>query len=199
MHQRLAANARTRHELGERDGISASELADVQRAAIAWGARETCATRDAELLATPTELLSSALQRLPDLAVVALVVQALMHDADPRLSRMAAKMQGQSAGILRLCQRALEVHSRNVGYQLEAWNARAIDYAACLLGDGPKASCPDSPTGEVRLVVYALGQAIVACENDRMAVPELLSEASACVLVLFILARDLARFTDHVD
>ena len=75
--------------------------------------------------------------------------------------------------------------------------ARAIDYASSL-GDDTEGDCSRSPTDEVRLAVHAVGQAIVACESDRMAVPELLSEASGRMLFLFMLgerpgARRIAR------
>jgi hypothetical protein len=178
--------------------VHAVELAAVQRAAVSIGANDTGATRYVEQQATPTRLLSLALQRLPDLALSTFVVQTLgSGEQDPRLADVVSQMRSQAAGTIRLCQRALEVHARDVGYQLEQWNAGTLETASALLETvhSPSA-CGElcaTPVGELREATRLISNAIAACEGDRMTVHGHLSEAGGRLLLLFMLASRLQR------
>lgn len=177
--------------------LPALEIANVHRAAVSHGAHDTGATRQVEQQATPTQLLSLALKRLPDLALSTFVVQALgCHEPDRQLPHIASQMRVQAAGAIRLCQRALEVHGRNVGYELETWSAHTLETASGLLQHIHQHAGEDQLTalGQLREATGAIARATAACENDRMAVPEHLSEAGGRLLLLFMLA---SAFSEH--
>jgi hypothetical protein len=174
----------------------ALELAAIHRLAVCYGANDTRARGEAERQSTPTKLLTLAAARGPDLALSTFVVQTLGSGrADARLEHIISQLKLQAAGSIRLCQRALEVHGRNVGYDLDEWSAKSVETTSALLqlshtaetrgDDGP------TPLGELREANRAICCALAACENDRMAVPEHLSEAIGRLLLLFMLASEL--------
>jgi hypothetical protein len=180
---------------------ASSELAAVLRAAVSQGANETGSARELESLATPTRLLGLALQRLPDLAVSTFIAQTLGgRPGDERVAAVVSQMRSQTAGAIRLCQRALEVHGRDVGYRLGPWDAAILETASALLHLAHRADARHEPcataVGELREATRAITRAIAACENDRMAVPEHLSEAIGRLLPLFMLAGELQAHAD---
>lgn len=143
--------------------------------------------------ASPTELLCLALRRLPDLAISTLVVQSLGGRArDSRMDDVVEQMRSQTAGTVRLCQRALEVDGRNVGYRLEEWRTTSLETTSAVLHVAHQAArrgeACSTPVGELREAARSISRALAACESDRMAVPGHLSDALGRLLLLFMLA-----------
>jgi hypothetical protein len=175
---------------------SAAELVNAHRAAVAHGARETGAGAQIERLASVTELLSDLIPRLAEIAISTFVVQTLAGGRwDERLADVVEQLRQQSAGCVRLSQRALEVHARTAGYRLERWNELIVETTAEVLDSTDTVSTalrqPSTPLCEVRIAAAVTAAAIAACERDRMAVPGYVSEAIAHLLVLFMLAGEL--------
>jgi hypothetical protein len=174
----------------------ALELTAVHRLAVCYGANDTWGLRETEHQATPINLLTLAIWRLPDISLSTFVVQTLGGGhRDERLEAVIAQLKLQTAGTLRLCQRALEVHARNVGYDLGQWSTTIVETMSALLHISHQAASRgeqcSTPLAELRGAIRAICQALAACENDRMAVPEQLSEASGRLLLLFMLASEL--------
>lgn len=181
--------------------MPALELTGVHRYAVSYGANDTMARAETEEQASPITLLSLAVQRLPDVSFCTYAVQSHMALGKGRIDRclggIVTQMMTHVAGTIRLCQRALEVHGRNVGYELGEWSMSILETTSALLhlahqpatssGETPR----PTPIGEVRHAARDMCRAIVACESDRMAVPEHLSEAIGRLLVLFMLAGEL--------
>ena len=181
----------------------ARDLTAVHRVAVCYGANDTGALRETECQATPTKLLSLALWRLPDISLSTFIVQTLGGGPrDEGLDDVVSQLKVQAAGTIRLCQRALEVHGRNVGYDLAQWSMNIVETTSALLHISHEAASHgepcSTPVGELREATRAICQAVTACENDRMAVPEHLSEAIGRLLLLFMLAGQLdARNGGH--
>jgi hypothetical protein len=175
--------------------VPACDLVRVHRTAVSYGANDTHSSRETEMQASPTELLCLALPRLPDLAISTLVVQSLGGRARALRMDDVAQMRSQTAGTLRLCQRALEVDGRNVGYRLEEWRTTSLETTSAVLRVAHQAArrgeACSTPVGELREAARTISRALAACESDRMAVPGHLSDALGRLLLLFMLASDL--------
>jgi hypothetical protein len=176
--------------------VPAHELSAVHRAAVSYGANDTGSSREVEMQATPTQLLSLAIRRVPDVSLSAFVVQTLGGGRrDERLDAVVSRLKIQAAGTIRLCQRALEVHGRNVGYDLREWSISIVETTSALLYISDRAAAHgepcSTPVDELRAATRAISQAIEASENDRMAVPDHLSDAIGRLLLLFMLASEL--------
>lgn len=174
----------------------ALELTAIHRHAVCYGANYTRGRRETEQQASSLKLLTLAMCRLPDLALSTCVVQALGgSERDERLEEIVAQLKLEAAGAIRLCQRALEVHARNVGYDLQEWSMSIVETTSAVLHMSHNARANgepcSTPLGELREATRAICQALAACENDRMAVPEHLSEAIGRLLLLFMLASKL--------
>lgn len=174
----------------------ASELSAVHRLAVCHGAIDTGCGSGAEREQTPLKLLTLVAWRLPDLALSTFVVQSLAGDvADARLAAVIEQLRRQAAGVVRLSHRALETHARNVGYGIDEWCARILESGSALLYVSHTAEARGehcaTPLAVVREATSSICHALAACENDRMAVPEHLSEASARLLLVFMLAGEL--------
>jgi hypothetical protein len=180
--------------------VPALELTGVHRYAVSFGLNDTMAPAETEARASPVRLLGLAVQRLPDVSFCTYVVQSHMAfgkgRTDPLLGEIVVQMMVQAAGTIRLCQRALEVHGPNVGYELGEWSSSILETTSALLHlvhlpATSRGEARPTPIGEVRRATCGISRAITACESDRMAVPEYLSEAIGRLLVLFMLACEL--------
>ena len=108
-----------------------AELRRVYAEAVARGANNTGCTAEVERAYGTLRLLTLALVRLPDLALCAHLLDMVdERENDPLVARATSDV---AAGALRLANRALEVHGRDVGYQTEAW----IDLALLQTGARP--------------------------------------------------------------
>ena len=152
--------------------------------ALAYGATDTGCRAEEERLCGTLRLITLAILRLPDLALLA----QLMHaDSEDRLVlRVAREVAG---GALRLAHRALQTHGRDVGYQVGAWIDDALLTAAVELAREPD----DMPVliDQVRLATLALTQAAAATGEDRMLVPDQLANRLAHLLAVCAIAERL--------
>jgi hypothetical protein len=135
----------------------------------------------------PVELLATAVELAPALALVAPVVAYdCPDDYDER--REAAKVaRGVSAGLVRVAHWAREVHARDVGYKTQAWIVQTIALTTHLVEE----LNPD----RTRLLEYLqeanahLACAFVALQCDRLAVADCITQAQAAWLATYACSR----------
>jgi hypothetical protein len=142
---------------------SDAQLRKSYEVALAHGATNTGCRPDEERLYGTLRLMTLAILRLPDLAMIA----QLMHidNEDRVVLRAACEV---TSGALRLAHRALETHGRDVGYETGAWIDDTLLTAAAELAR----EHDDAPVliEQVRLATL-LTQAAAAISEDRMLVP----------------------------
>jgi len=152
--------------------------------AFAHGATKTACRPDEERLYGTLRLMTLAILRLPDLAMIA----QLMHidNEDRVVLRVACDVAG---GALRLAHRALETHGRDVGYEIDAWIDDTLLTAAVELAR----EHDEVPVviEQVRLATLALTQAAAATGEDRMLVPDGLAKSLRHLLVVYVIAERL--------
>jgi hypothetical protein len=153
--------------------------------ALAHGASDTGCGPDEERLSGTLRLMTLAIQRLPDLAMIA---QLLHMDNEDRVVLRAAR--DVTGGALRLAHRALETHGRDVGYEIGAWIDDALFIAAVELADEPDDEVP-VVIKQVRLATLGLTQAAAAIAEDRMLVPHRLAHSLGYLLMIYVIAERL--------
>ena len=101
---------------------SDAQLRKSYAVALAHGATNTACRPEEERLYGTLRLITLAILRLPDLAMIA----QLMHidNGDRVVLRAGCDV---TDGALRLAHRALETHGRDVGYETGAWIDRALE------------------------------------------------------------------------
>jgi hypothetical protein len=99
--------------------------------AVCRGADVTGSSADDECLASPLGLLARITVHVPHLTLL-MAVLADTEDAGAGAC-LAREARRQSAGVLRLGHRALEVHARDVGYAPCAWREDAIVQASAAV------------------------------------------------------------------
>jgi hypothetical protein len=156
-------------------------------AGLARGATNTQCTAEEERTYGTLRLLTLATLRLPDLFLYAHIVEVLAGDRDPAPSVAVRAITTTSGGALRLAHRALETHARDVGYALDAWIDRALDYTGALLGGRVDADAPVL-LDHARLAAIALTRATAATADDRMLVPDELANGLAHLLAVYLVA-----------
>jgi hypothetical protein len=141
----------------------------------------------ADDLCLPVELLATAVELAPALALVAPVL-AYDCPADYAERREAAKVtRGVSAGLVRVAHWAREVHARDVGYSTQAWIEQAIALTDHLVAGLNRESA--------RLLDYLeeanahLACAIVALQCDRLAVADCITQAQGAWLATYACSR----------
>jgi len=152
--------------------------------ALAHGASATGWRAEEERLCGTLRLITMASGRLPDLAMLAL----LMHsDSEDRVVLRGGREV--AAGALRLAHRALEAHGRDVGYEIGTWVDDALLTAASELAR----EYDEMPVviEQVRLATLALTEAAAATIEDRMLVPERLADGLRHLLVVYVIAERL--------
>ncbi len=157
--------------------------------ALARGADNTGCTAEEERALGALRLLTLTLVRLPDLALAAHLLDRVDEDEeDPLAARAASHV---ASGALRLANRALEVHGRDVGYQTDAWIDRVLLRAAAELNAHAAADDEGLPVAldEARAAALALAHATAATVSDRMLVPEQVAEGLGYLLAIFALAK----------
>jgi hypothetical protein len=165
------------------------------RQALALGGSETGSSEQEERAWRPLLLMTLAGNRVPDIAHLAGFLQQHtnlgMHEDNPFFTELLAGLRARTAGAVRLVQRALEVHARDVGYRTDRWVERALEIAAVIVDEAhhPR-DCDDAqtPFGLARDAARHLGRAEAATEADRLGVPDSLASAQACFLVLYLWA-----------
>ena len=140
----------------------------------------------AEDLCLPVELLATAVELAPALALVAPVLAYDRPDDDER--REAAKItRGVSAGLVRVAHWAREVHARDVGYSTQAWIEQTIALTDHLVEELNR--------DRARLLDLLeeanahLACAIVALQCDRLAVADCITQAQGAWLATYACSR----------
>ena len=157
--------------------------------AVARGANNTGCTAEVERGYGTLRLLTLALVRLPDLALCAHLLDMVdEREDDPLVARATSDV---AAGALRLANRALEIHGRDVGYQTDAWIDLALLQTSARLGCQATADDDDVPVAldEARSATLALTRATAATAGDRMLVPEQLAQGLGHLMAIFAIAR----------
>lgn len=165
---------------------------DLRRAyhqAVSVGAVLTGRTAEDERLDSALKLLAGITVHIP---LLRLLIGALDDSTDsPAIMRGASRLIG---GVLRLADRALEVHARDVGYSPDAWRDQAVARADALLLTLTPAEDEferlDLHAGLLHDASSQLAAAIAAVPTDRMAVPTHLAAALAAWLTLYVCATD---------
>ena len=164
---------------------SDAELREAYAVALAYGGRNTGRTVEDECLYGTLRLMTLAMLRLPDLAMIA----QLMHiDDDCVVLSVGCDV---AAGAVRLAHRALETHSRDVGYEIGAWTDEALLAAAVELAR----EHDEVPVAieQVRLATLALTEAAASVFEDRMLVPERLARSLSHLLAFYVIAERLGE------
>jgi hypothetical protein len=163
---------------------SDAQLRKSYEVALAYGATNTGCRPDEERLYGTLRLVTLAILRLPDLAMIAQLMY--MDDEDRVVLRAACDVAG---GALRLAHRALETHGRDVGYETGAWIDDTLLTAAAELAR----EHDEAPViiEQVRLATLALTQAAAAIPEDRMLVPDRLAKSLRHLLVIYVIAERL--------
>jgi hypothetical protein len=134
-----------------------------------------------ERLAATDELLAAALpalMRIGGRLMTAAVVAG------------SAAVARDTAGVLRVLDRALAAHGRDHGYDVEAWRSAAVT-TAWVLADLPKGDGPAALAELIEEVTRQVAGVFVALPRDRLGVPERLADAIAHVLVVHVVVGGL--------
>ena len=164
--------------------IAPEQWHELYRAAVAAG-RGDVICPDEERLAAPDELVALTVPELVRLGAL-----AFLADASAGPPRECAKVISREAvAVLRLLDRTLAVHGRDHGYSVAAWLTQAVAVAHAIAGDISRRDVDVTPPGTLVLdAVDAVAGVVIALHRDRMGVPEELSEALGCMLVLHVAA-----------
>ncbi|HEY2595276.1 MAG TPA: hypothetical protein VGK33_15395 [Chloroflexota bacterium] len=175
--------------LGLAAAVGDVELRRMYVSAVARGGSNTGCTAEEERVYGLARLVTLALIRASDLVLSAHLLDMVDEDGqDPLVARAASDV---SAGALRLAHRALEIHSRDVGYDTEVWIERALLHTAAELDWRATGEHEGVPVAldEARSATMAIARASEASVSDRMLVPEQLAEALGHLLAIYALAK----------
>ena len=160
-------------------GPDADRWVALYKQALARGAHPGT-TREEERRLRPLALLALATQRLP--AIALLMPAVLLCDGSDESGAVRDDARQLAAQLVRFTVRALEVHARDAGYLPGEWIAAGVVQAelSVLEVDG-RAAIVERLEDAAR----SISAAIIATENDLMAVPEHLSRALGAALALY--------------
>jgi hypothetical protein len=175
--------------------LTLAELERVYREAVAHGADLIGLDVADERTAGTLELLAAITVRVPHLTLLLASPAEASRPLSPGAACVAREARRQSAAIVRLAHRALEVHARDVGYDPEAWRERALlgPSAAAATGGGDVADELGAAGFELGRASVALAVAITAVPTDRIAVPTHLADALGGWLFCYAHARHRAH------
>ena len=167
---------------------SDAQLRKSYEVALAHGATNTACRPGEERLYGTLRLVTLAILRLPDLAMIAQLMH--MDNEDRVVLHAGCDVAG---GALRLAHRALETHGRDVGYEIGAWLDDTVLTAAVELAR----EHDEVPVviEQVRLATLALTQAAAAVGEDRMLVPDRFATSLRHLLVIYVIAERLGGAT----
>ncbi len=160
--------------------------------AVAFGGANTQCSSEQERRYGALRLLTLATLRLPD---VALYGELLHCYAGKRRARclVAQTLIGAAAGATRLAHRALEMHGLERGHRTGAWVALAVeDSGAGLGGSIVEAAGLPVALDQARLATLALTRATASTANEPMLVPGQIADALGHLLVIYLLAVEVA-------
>jgi hypothetical protein len=129
-----------------------------------------------ERLAATDELLAAALPAL-------MRVGGRLMTAALVAGTSAGAVARETAGVVRVLDRALAAHGRDHGYDVEAWRSAAVS-TAWVLADLPEGDGPAALAELIEEVTRAVAGVFIALPRDRLGVAEGLAHAIAHVLVV---------------
>jgi hypothetical protein len=185
-HEKEAIDMNIEQAVQQAAHASDTELREAYTVALAYGGRNTGCTSEEECLYGMLRLMTLAILRLPDLAMIA----QLMHIDDDDRAVLSVGHE-VAAGALRLAHRALQTHGRDVGYEIGAWTDEALLTAAVELAR----EHDEVPVAieQVRLATIALTEAAATVFEDRMLVPERLARGLSHLLAFYVIARRMGE------
>jgi hypothetical protein len=172
-------------ELGERGRDS---IARAHGAAVAVGGNFTGTSYDIEATCSTQDLLCLAGDASVDLAMIAQIFEVA-----PSADGHAEMLRSASAGVARLTARALEIHSRDTGYDPEVWIAGALDETALVMSDDRDLMFAGLRAGGetvalARRIASCIFAALACAPADRMGVPGHVATALGASVALFMVA-----------
>ena len=160
--------------------------------AVAFGVANTHCSSERERQFGALRLLTLATVRLPDVAVYGELLHS--YAGERRACCLVAQtLVGAASGAMRLAHRALEMHAVEVGYRTDLWVQRAVEGTRDQLS-GSVADDESLPVAleQARLATLALTQATASTANEPMLVPGQIANALAHLLVIYLLAVEVA-------
>ena len=160
--------------------------------AVAFGVANTHCRCERERQFGALRLLTLATLRLPDVALYGELLHS--HAGEPRACCLVAQtLIGISLGAMRLAHRALEIHALELGYRADAWVQRAVDGSCDELSASTDEE-EDLPVAleQARLATLALTRATASTANEPMLVPGQIADALGHLLVIYLLAVEVA-------
>ncbi len=160
--------------------------------AVAFGVASTQCSFEQERRYGALRLLTLAMLRLPDVALYG----ELLHSYAGELRAcclVAQTLIGTASGAMRLARRALEMHALEFGYRADAWVARAVGGTADELS-GSVVDEEGLPVAldQARRATLALTRATASTANDPMLVPGQIADALGHLLVIYLIAVEVA-------
>jgi hypothetical protein len=175
-------------------GLDSRDRRSLYACAVARGVANTHCSIEPERRYGVLRLLTLATLRLPDLAVHGELLRS--QDGEGCAACLVAQaLIGASSGGMRLADRALEMHSREVGYRVDAWLERALDGACDELQHSAAAEGGTATLDQARLATLALTRATASTANDPMLLPGEIADTLAHVLAIYVIAVEVASVT----
>jgi hypothetical protein len=160
--------------------------------AVAFGVANTQCSSERERQFGALRLLTLATLRLPDVALYGELLHS--HAAEQCACCLVAQtLIGACSGAMRLAHRALETHALEVGYRADAWVQLVVDGVGNELVESV-ADAGRLPVAleRARLATLALTRATASTANDPMLVPGQIAAALAHLLVIYLVAVEVA-------
>jgi hypothetical protein len=141
-----------------------------------------------ECVARPFELVATATELTPGLAMVALALSQPAAGDDEERQEGLRLTRAISAGLVRLAHWAREVHARDVGYRTEAWIEQALALSGYLCNE--QHADPACVSEQLDEAAAHLADVICGLHTDRLSVPDMLSHAQGAWLATYRTARE---------
>lgn len=165
-----------------------ASIAHAHEVAIATGGNFVGLSHEVERTCTAQDLLCVAGDAAVDLAMVAQIFEAA-----PEGEEQARMLRETAAAVARMSARALEVHSRDTGYDPEVWIANALDETEFVMSDDQDPLFAGLRTGGesvalARRTASCIFAALACAPADRMGVPGHAAAALGSSVALFMIA-----------
>jgi hypothetical protein len=160
--------------------------------AVAFGVANTQCSSARERQFGALRLLTLATLRLPDVALYGELLHS--YAGDPRACCLVAQtLIGAASAAIRLAHRALEMHAVEVGYRTDFWVQRWVEGTGDhLSGSVVEHEALPVALEQARLATLALTRATASTANEPMLVPGQIADALAHLLVIYLLAVEVA-------
>jgi hypothetical protein len=159
--------------------------------AVAFGVANTQCSSEQERRFGALRLLTLATLRLPDVALYGELLHS--YAGEPRACWLVTQtLIGASSGAMRLAHRALEMHALELGYSADGWVERAVEGTGDELSGSVAADGLPVALDQARRATLALTRATASTANDPMLVPGQIADALGHLLVIYLIAAEVA-------